>query len=238
MQVPTQNHHGLHGLTRIEIAFATTAIGIAIILIAGMAANNASKNRLATCASNLSQIGNALMQRSSDSRRQFEWNQEKYHRNPPVEVWYYMRQLSNILSSPKVLICPTDTREPAKDFSEKIAPGEDASQLVSYFIGIDARPDESSILLGDRHIQTPGFTPCSTFYVSPYALPTLIRSGIYSWDTNNLHKEVGQLYLTHGEVRLCDEKILSTTVRAYTSLPWNDHILPPERLPLVQRNLR
>jgi prepilin-type processing-associated H-X9-DG protein len=106
------------------------------------------------------------------------------------EFYFAFRQfqvMSNCLGTPKILICPADTRRPASDF------GTLKNSKVSFFVGVNAdavRP--RSILAGDRNITN-----------SPSQNPSIIPgdAGGLVWWTQELHQFKGNVLFadTHVE---------------------------------------
>ena len=65
------------------------------------------------------------------------------------EAFRHFQGLSNELSTPKILACPSDTRKPAPGFSFL------SNANISYFVGLDAKDSAPDVLLsGDRNLTT------------------------------------------------------------------------------------
>ena len=87
--------------------------------------------------------------------------------------------LSNELVSPEVLVCPADTRHPAKDFGATFC-----NSNVSYFISLHATADQPEMWLA----------------VPPKNGILTVRSNcIVGW-THEMHKEDGQILIADGSV--------------------------------------
>ena len=65
------------------------------------------------------------------------------------KVFRHFQALSNEMDNPKVLVCPTDNRRtPATNFTSDFS-----NSKISYFVGVDAQPTNSTMFLsGDRNI--------------------------------------------------------------------------------------
>ena len=84
-----------------------------------------------------------------------------FRTNDPAELWKLIQVAQNDISSPRVLICPSDQlRRQTDSFLTTGVPGEFANtnsrlNALSYFLSLDA--DESGrdlILMGDRYLTT------------------------------------------------------------------------------------
>src|ERR1043165_2517283 len=75
------------------------------------------------------------------------------------EIYFSFRHyqvMARELDTPKILVCPTDTRLPAEDFYGL------RNENISYFINGTAEYDHpQSILSGDRNVETYSFGPTS-----------------------------------------------------------------------------
>jgi prepilin-type processing-associated H-X9-DG protein len=96
--------------------------------------------------------------------------------------------LSNDLGDPKILVCPADTRVPAKD----LGPGFSNANL-SYFVGLDAEETYPSMFLyGDRNL-TNGLPIQDGILV-------LMPNRPLGW-TRELHDRQGNVALADGSVQ-------------------------------------
>jgi hypothetical protein len=107
--------------------------------------------------------------------------------------------ISNELTVPTLLICPSDTRTAASNF------GELRDRHISYFVGLDARQSNSqSLLAGDRNI-TDGSPGTNRMLSLATARPV-------GW-TGEIHKHAGNLLLGDGSVQQVDSAGLQQTLR-------------------------
>ena len=94
--------------------------------------------------------------------------------------------MSNELSTPKILVCPADTRTAAANFVRL------KNQNVSYFVGLDASDaNPQRFLSGDRNITGPA--------APEYGILKLVPGGAVSW-TEEIHVNNGNLGLNDGSV--------------------------------------
>ena len=93
-----------------------------------------------------------------------------------------------VLSNPKLLVCPADTRVPAKD----LGPGFSNTNL-SYFVGLDA--DETypqMFLYGDRNL--------TNSLPLQHGILVLVPNRPVGW-THELHNGQGNIALADGSVQ-------------------------------------
>jgi competence protein ComGC len=98
----------------------------------------------------------------------------------------HFQAVSNELVTPKLVVCPTDTRLAAANFAAL------SNSNLSYFIGVNAefaRP--SSILAGDRNL--------TNDYTTPGTVLRLGRNYALRW-TEELHRFKGDLLFSDGHV--------------------------------------
>jgi competence protein ComGC len=98
----------------------------------------------------------------------------------------HFQPLADELRTPKVLVCPTDTRQPATNFILM------NNENISYFVAVDAefsRP--SSILAGDRNL--------TSDYAGSGSLVHLGPNATLRW-TKELHQFKGNLLFSDGRV--------------------------------------
>ena len=144
------------------------------------------------CMSNLKQIGLAFRLWSNEHRDRFPMqydiaqggSRDAVDRQEP---WLHFQVLSNELVKPRLLICPTDDRQPAANFANLTFTN------VSYFVGLDADETIPQMLLaGDRNV-TNGVPPRR-------GILELVDAPPAGW-TEALHNEVGNVGLTDGSAR-------------------------------------
>ena len=194
-----RSHHRAGAFTLVELLVVIAIIGIlAALLLPALSRSQARARRIA-CVNELQQAGLAFNLFMHDHDGKFpmqvpmsnggteEFVQNGYAVGGPFYFSYrHFQVLSNELATPKILICPADTRRSAADF------GELKDDNVSYFVGVNAdfgRPD--SILAGDRNI---------TNLTSRN--PTIVHNGIGNqvrW-TKDMHEFKGNVLYADGHV--------------------------------------
>src|SRR5207237_1022660 len=105
------------------------------------------------------------------------------------EVFQHFRTMSNEMSTPKVLVCSSDTRRAAPNFSVL------SNVNVSYFVSLDAQVTFPQMwLAGDRNLMTNGAPVGSGFL----ELTTNLTVG---WTAQQMHKGAGNVILGDGSVQ-------------------------------------
>jgi len=148
--------------------------------------------------------------------------------------------MSNELSTPKILYCPSDSRNvsitvPATNFNEILAvaggangaaPPPEANantvQAISYFVSGDAsEANPQMLLLGDYNIGTTTTTVAATtnFAGGGYYSPGVAgangatpNGGIWGWTANSGHLKVGNVGITDGSVQQLSISGLQTSL--------------------------
>jgi len=138
-------------------------------------ANNRPRSDRVICANNLRQIGMGFQLWGNDH------NDTLPQEVPVLEggtmqhalapnVWLHMAWLSNEVATPKIFLCPSDTGQPASDFTGNPAGGYLHSNFrnaaTSYFLGYTGASiinDPDATIAGDRNVSNAGVTGCSRF---------------------------------------------------------------------------
>jgi prepilin-type processing-associated H-X9-DG protein len=95
--------------------------------------------------------------------------------------------MSNELVTPKVLVCPNDSRQPATDFASGFG-----NRNVSYFVGIVSNGDNPQLFLSGDRCVTNGTTP---------------RNGVLELTTNAMPGWTAELHEGYGNTGFADGSV-------------------------------
>lgn len=186
-------------MTLIELFVVLVVITVLAALILPMTMQRRNNLRI-QCVSNLKQVGIAFRVWEGD-------NAGKYPMAVPVtnggsmefttgpNVFRHFQVMSNELSTPKVLLCPSELWEGPHGFC-----GTNFEFLrnsnISFFVGVEARETNATMILsGDRNI-TNGTALENRLLELTTNRPT-------SW-TSEMHNKVGNILLADGSVLMVD----------------------------------
>ena len=146
------------------------------------------------CVNNLKNLGLAFRIYAVDNGDRFPWQdldekgaiRVRYEADPAV----YVRAASNELSTPKIVICTTDTRKVATNWNQF------TRENLSFFISADAAQEfPGSFMAGDRNITNEnGRLPAGFGKLSTKG------TGAAGWD-GTMHKEQGNVCMGDGSVQ-------------------------------------
>ena len=209
-----RNCGGTHGFTRKELVATTAAIAILLLVLVPASERWKRNDYRILCAGNLHQISLAFKTWGPD---------QQYNYAPRVPdsqsgsldavatgaVFRHFQVMSNEVGEIKDLICPADTRAPAKNFQTL------SNFNLSYFVGVDASDSEPQMFLsGDRNI-TNGLPLTNRILVLRPDKPA-------GW-TAELHNGQGNVLIADGSVEQW-----STAALGKASIQTNGYT--PERL--------
>jgi prepilin-type processing-associated H-X9-DG protein len=191
-------------LTLIEVIAVIACVAFLFILLGLVPgpSHAKAKSKLATCQSDLKQIGIAF--RTWDADHDDKYPMSVSTTNGGSMEWAagnnlfkHFQVMSNELDNPNVLLCPSDDRDvPRSDDFANLS-----NSNLSYFVGLDAdetRP--TMILAGDRNLLTNGVP----------VIPGLVIIGTNSaagWSTK-MHKRAGNILFADGSVARATNDIL------------------------------
>jgi prepilin-type processing-associated H-X9-DG protein len=217
---------GLSGITRKEVLIVLAVLGVlgAIALPALIRARDGARSTCCNC--NLKQVGTAFRLFANDYDGKYPWlvlqNQtntiegDRFRTNNPQDLWMLFQEAANELSSPVILVCPSDrNRKPTSDFGlgtnqSTSSFGHPLKRLnsLSYFCGVDITEDQNSMIaIGDRHLTTEaGRTdddPGDAFLLGDKRLSAVGSNTVDSnlrWNSR-LHGRSGNVGLVDGSVQ-------------------------------------
>jgi len=175
--------------TLIELIVIVSILALLAFVLIPSVAKARQKAQRIHCVSRLKQIGVSFRLWSGDSSDRFPMARSTNDQGTlevASEVWRTFQVLSNELSTPYILACPSDSRTAANEFTNL------SNASISYFIGLDAEEDMPQLLLaGDRHVSV--------------GRPAL--SKIVTIHTNDVVKWVGQSHLGEGNAAFADGSV-------------------------------
>ncbi len=189
----------------LELFVVMVVLTIFALMILPPTHNRARAGRI-QCVNNLKQVGLATRVWEGDHGDKFPFFVSKTNGgtmefNSSMDEWRHFQVMSNELSTPKVLICPEESkrlRQWATNFTTL------GNSNLSYFVNLSAtETDPQMILSGDRNI-TNG-TPIKN------GILELTANSPIGW-TTELHNKVGNLALSDGSVQQVSSTGLRTAV--------------------------
>src|SRR5687767_10951622 len=189
--------------SRVDLCAAIAAFFLLAIVALPALSQPFGRSQRLHCLNNLRQIGQAFQVWGNDHGDEFPFylpsSQGGTMGAPEASKAYYqLAVLSNCLSSPRVLACPSDPALLADNFGA--APGGLLSagyqdNAVSYFVSHGRVATGPEVLSGDRNIAVPVQTMACAFFVTTRGMP----ARMLSW-REDVHGRVGNVLMTSGDV--------------------------------------
>jgi prepilin-type N-terminal cleavage/methylation domain-containing protein len=139
------------GFTIVELLIVIAIISFIAALLLPALSGAKNKGKGADCISRLKQIGVGLRLWANDNDDAFPWAVEviKGGSMGSIDWTDNFRAAANELSTPKILVCPSDTERTAGDKWSTL----DGDRHISFFLGYDAQESKSqTVLAGDRNV--------------------------------------------------------------------------------------
>jgi len=180
------------GITCIELLVVIGVVAVLFALLMPATWHCHDSAPRITCINNLKQIGLAFGIFAEDHHGKFPMEVPTRDGGTKELVDFglvvpHLLVMSNELSTPKLLTCPSDLRKATSDF------GELRDWNISYFVGLDAsQTNPQSLLAGDRNI-TNGSS-------NKHRILFLTTNQPTGW-TKEIHERAGDLALSDGSVQ-------------------------------------
>ncbi len=206
-----------HGFTRTQLVVVVGAGAILFGLAFAAVSKAKEMSRRIGCTCNLKQVGLSFRIFATDRGDLFPMGVSTNKGGSMEfvntgEVFRHFRAMSNELSTPKVLVCPSDKRKTASNFSVL------SNANISYFVSLDAQSTfPQALLAGDRNLMTNGVPVGS-------GLLELTTNLTVGW-TAVMHKNTGNLVLGDGSVQQANSPRLQDQV-AHSGVLTNRLLIP------------
>ena len=177
----------------VELLVMIAVIAILAALLLPALAKAKDKAKRINCVNNLKQVGLSFRLWGGDNGDHYPFNVSTNKGGSKEYVsggntFRHFLCMSNELSTPKILACAADDREPASSFATL------KNINISYFVGVDADETMPQMFLsGDRNLMLNG-EPVDT------GLVTIKSTDTFGW-TSKIHHDAGNVAMADGSVQ-------------------------------------
>ncbi len=228
MRAPKTNRHAAFTWIEMMVVIVCVVLLACFIIVPLIAKPSVGRTPI-NCVNNLKNIGLAWRIYATDNNGLFPWQAGATDRptsmptnyasvpgaalGPAQGVAAIFAVISNELSTPKILLCPSDAKRfqlKTNSFTFLMAPAQAPvrDRAISYFIGTSANKTEpQSILGGDRNLAGGPFSadtntpPSQVALRIPYATATNVAAMNSAVWTQDIHQGAGNLLLGDGSIQ-------------------------------------
>jgi hypothetical protein len=236
IQIPIRHRKKTSAFTRTDLLVGLGVLALlACVAWPVLAAANPKADRQ-RCQDNLRQIGKAFASWEQDHLGRAPWRVNKkdggaYGNLGAGQVWVEFAFLTNGLPTPQLLACPADKVKPASNWSRSPQGGYlnagYRANAVSYFIGLDVRPEApKSLLSGDRNLEySESGQKCD--YAGVNSAVSLRPGDTKVKWTEAVHGEPGHVLFHDGSVQALSSEELREALPKTNAYHEDNHTLMP-----------